>query len=326
MLKRLIAFASLALLLTAGQAGAAAIKMDCNAIYPANNFHSQGAANFAEKVKAATNGEVVITVHAGGALGFKGPELLKTVKDGTVPMSDILMGVVSGSDEIFGISSMPRVAKSYADAKKFYDIAKPAYEKALARWNQKLLYAAPWPPSGIFAKKALNTPDDLKGLKIRTYDKNGATFLETAGAHPMSLPWGEVYSALQTGLADSVLTSAVSGKDGKFWEVLSDFSEIAYAYPLNMLVINLDYWKSLSKAQQDAMLKAAAATEAEQWKVSETSNKEALDACKAGGIKIATPPAAVQQKLDEIAKTMMDEFLKTAKPETKAAIEAFMKK
>lgn len=326
MLKKFFVLSCLALLLTAAQAGAAPVKMDCNAIYPAGNFHSQGAVNFAEKVKAATNGEVVITVHAGGALGFKGPELLKAVKDATVPMTDVLMGVVAGSEEIFGISSMPRVATSYADAKKFYALAKPAYDKALARWNQKLLYAAPWPPSGLFTKKPINTPDDLKGLKVRTYDKNGATFLENAGAHPMSLPWGEVYSALQTGLADSVLTSAVSGKDVKAWEVLSDFSDIAYAYPLNMLVINLDYWKSLTKPQQDAMLKAAAETEAEQWKVSETSNKEALDAVKAGGIKISTPPAAVQAKLDEIAKKMMDEFLKTAKPETKAVIDAFMKK
>ncbi len=312
-------------LLVAGAAMAAPVAMDCNAIYPAGNFHTQGAERFAAKVKEATKGEVVITVHPGGALGFKGPELLKVVKDATVPMSDILMGVVAGSEEIFGISSMPRLATSYAEAKRFYDLAKPAYEAALARWNQKLLYAAPWPPSGVFSKRAIQGEADLKGLKIRTYDKNGATFLERLGAHPMSLPWGEVYSALQTGLADSVLTSAVSGKDGKFWEVLGHFSPIAYAYPLNMLVINLDYWKSLTPEQQQAMLQVAAEVEVEQWRLSETSNAEALEAVKAGGITVTAPSAALAAKLDAVARAMLQEFLATAKPETKAVIDAFVK-
>lgn len=301
------------------------VTMDCNAIYPASNFHTQGAERFAAKVREATKGEVVITVHPGGALGFKGPELLKAVKDGTVPMSDILMGVVAGSEEIFGISSMPRLATSYAAAKRFYDLARPAYEAALARWNQKLLYAAPWPPSGIFSKRPIQTAADLKGLKIRTYDKNGATFLERLGAHPMSLPWGEVYSALQTGLADSVLTSAVSGKDGKFWEVLGHFAPIAYAYPLNMLVINLDYWKALSPEQQQAMLRVAAEVEAEQWRVSETSNAEALAAVTSGGIAVTEPSAELAAKLDEVARAMLAEFLATAKPETKAVLDAFGK-
>jgi len=325
MLRKALLLSCLLGLLLAAPASAATIRMDLNAIYPESNFHSQGAIEFAKKVETATNGGVVITVHAGGALGFKGPELLRSVKDAAVPMSDILMGVVGGSEEIFGISSMPRVATTYEEARKFYDIARPAYEKACERWNQKLLYAAPWPPSGIFAKRAMNTPDDLRGLKIRTYDRNGALFLEAAGSHPMSLPWGEVYSALQTGLADSVLTSAVSGKDGKFWEVLSDFAEIGYAFPLNMVTINLDWWKALSKEQQDAMLAVAAEVEASQWQVSADQNAEAIAAVKAGGITVQTPPAAVQERLDEIARKMLDDFLATAKPETKAVFEAYLK-
>ena len=101
MLKRIIT-PLLMVLAFAISAQAADLKMDCNAIYGATNFHSQGAKLFADKVAEYTSGSVQITVHPGGSLGFKGPELLKTVKDGTLPMSDILMGVVSGSDQVFG--------------------------------------------------------------------------------------------------------------------------------------------------------------------------------------------------------------------------------
>ncbi|WP_321401998.1 TRAP transporter substrate-binding protein [Maridesulfovibrio sp.] len=324
MLKRIIT-TLLMVLAFAISAQAADLKMDCNAIYGATNFHSQGAKLFADKVAEYSSGSVQITVHPGGSLGFKGPELLKTVKDGTLPMSDILMGVVSGSDQVFGISSMPLLAKDYAEAKKLYTAAKPYYEKACRRWNQKMLYAAPWPPSGLFTKKQLKTVADLEGLKTRTYDKNGAELLRAVGASPMSLPWGELYSALQTGLVDSVLTSAVSGKDGKFWENLKYFSKINYAFPLNMLVINQDYWDALNPKQQEAMLKAAAEVEAYQWEQSAKSNDESLKILAEKGIIISEPSKEISEMLSNDAKLMLENTLKGSKKAFKSAIKAYEK-
>ena len=213
------------------------IKLDLNAVYGATSFHTEGAMDFAKLVESYSGGSVMITVHPGGSLGFKGPELLKVVKDGQVPMSDILMGVVAGSEDVFGLSSLPRLVPTFAKARELYDASRPLYEKAAARWNQKMLYAAPWPPSGLVTKNPVNAKGDLENLKTRTYDKNGANFLQALGASPLSLPWGEVYSSLRTGMIDSVLTSAESTNNGKFWEVLANFKDINYAFPLNMVTI-----------------------------------------------------------------------------------------
>ncbi len=120
----------LSFLLVGPVSAADVVKMNLNAIYPATNFHSQGAEEFAKRVREYSGGTVDITVHPGGALGFKGPELLKTVKDGTVPMSDILMGVVQGSEKAFGISSLPRMVTSYDQAWTFYEACKDLYDKA----------------------------------------------------------------------------------------------------------------------------------------------------------------------------------------------------
>lgn len=306
-------------------AGAQTMRMDLNAVYPASNFHSQGAVNFADKVREATGGSVDITVHPGGSLGFKGPELLNAVMDGTLPMSDILMGVVSGSEEIFGLSTYPMIVGSYAEARAFYDAARPHYESACAKWNQKLLYAAPWPPSGLFTKRALAGVADMSGLKTRTYDRNGALFLEKAGGNPMSLPWGEVYSALSTGLIDSVLTSAVSGKDGTFWEVLDHFTKINFAYPLNMVTINLDYWNALSPDQQQAMLAAAAEVEAEQWAASNAGNEESLQVLATNGIAIAGMTPEIENALRGFAMEILEEFKAQAGEESLAALLAIGK-
>jgi len=301
------------------------VKMNLNAIYGQNSFHTQGAMYFADLVKKYTGGSVDITVHPGGSLGFKGPELLKAVKDAQVPMSDILMGVVAGSEHVFGISSLPRLVTSFEDAKKLYEDSKPLYEKAASKWNQKLLYAAPWPPSGLVTKNKVEEAADIKNAKIRTYDKNGANFLRELGAAGISMPWGEVYSALRTGLIDGVLTSAESAKNGKFWEVLGHFNNINYAFPLNMVTLNKDYWNSLSSEQQKAILKAAAETEKHQWESSEAKNKEASQIIEKNGIVISHPSDKFSGQLDAAAKIIVNNYLKDASSETKKVLENYIK-
>ena len=301
------------------------IKLDLNAVYGATSFHTEGAAEFAKLVGEYTNGSVVITVHPGGSLGFKGPELLKVVKDGQVPMSDILMGVVGGSESVFGISSLPRLVNSFPAAQSLYADCKPLYEKAAAKWKQKLLYAAPWPPSGLVTKKEINVTADLANLKTRTYDKNGAEFLQSLGASPVSLPWGEVYSSLTTGIIDSVLTSGESASNGKFWEVLKYFKNINYAYPLNMVTINLDYWNSLSPAQQQAMLKAAAVVEKSQWQKSEKRTLVSLATIKGQGMVLSNETPDFSKDLDAAAKKLVDAFSKESSPEVQAILAKYTK-
>ena len=60
------------------------------------------------------------------------------------------MGNVQGDEPVFGLTSLPLLVSSYDEARALYDAAKFAYEAALERNNQRLLYAAPWPPSGFF--------------------------------------------------------------------------------------------------------------------------------------------------------------------------------
>lgn len=322
MLKRF--FGTLVILLVCTlPVSAADMKMDLHASYGATSFHTQGATHFAELVKKYTSGSVDITVHPGGSLGFKGPELLKVVKDAQVPMSDILMGVVAGSEHVFGLSSLPRLVADFDEAKALYNDSRPLYEKAAAKWNQKFLYAAPWPPSGLVTKKPVNSKADLANLKTRTYDKNGAEFLRILGGAPLSLPWGEVYSSLRTGMIDSVLTSTESAKNGKFWEVLGAFKQIYYAFPLNMITINLDYWKSLDQNQQQAMLKAAVETEKSQWAASEQRIVDAAKVIQEHGIKVSDASAALSADMDQAAKQLVGNYLKKASPEVQALLKKY---
>lgn len=306
-------------------AWAEVMKLDCNAIYGPTSFNTQGAMEFARLVEKYSEGSVLITVHPGGSLGFKGPELLKAVKDGQVPLSDILMGVVAGSESVFGVSSLPRLVKNYVEARSLYEELKPYYEKAALKWNQKFLYAAPWPPSGLVTKNRINSVEDFKGLKTRTYDKNGAQFLRELGASPVSMPWGEVYSSLRTGVIDSVLTSAESSKNGSFWEVLNYFMDINYAFPLNMLTMNLDYWKALTPKQQEAILKAAKEMEEKQWQNSQQRTEEALKIIQAKGMQVYTASPEVEAAMQKAASKIVEDFLKEMPGKVKEIITKYAK-
>ena len=259
----------------AGSVLAANVQMNLNAKYGSTNFHTVGVQKFADLVKDYTKGSVDITVHAGSSLVKGNP--LKAVKDGTVAMTDMFIPFTSGGGKVFGVSALPFIATSYEDAYRLYQDSKPAYEDTAKKWNQKLLYSVTWPASGFYSNKKMESIEDFKGAKTRTYDKNSADFVNDAGGNAVALPWGEVYSALRTGMVDSVITSSSSGKDGKFWEVLSNYTKINYAYPLQAVTINLDYWNSLDKTQQEAMLKAAFEIEKAQWEAVKLEDKDALE-------------------------------------------------
>ncbi len=305
MLKKVVLFASVATLLVAGN-----IKLDLNAKYGANNFHTQGTKKFADLVNKYTDGSVKITVHAGSSLVKGNP--LKAVKDGTVPMTDMFIPFISGGGKVFGISALPFIVSSYDEAYKLYQVSKPAYAKAAKRWNQKILYAVAWPPTGLYTTKEVNSLEDFTGIKARTYDKNSANFIKMSGGSAVALPWGEVYSALQTGMVNAVVTASASGKDGKFWEILKNFTKIDYAYPLQATTINLDYWNSLDKNQQNAVLKAAKEIEVIQWEASKQEDAIAIKMLIDNGMSVNEPSATLKKELDSIGKELLDDYLKSA--------------
>lgn len=298
------------------------VKMDLNAKYGANNFHTKGAVEFATLVKDYTKGSVNITVHPGSSLVKGNP--LKAVKDGTVAMTDMFIPFTSGGGKVFGVSALPFIAQSYDDAFRLYQISKPEYEKTAKKWNQKFLYSVTWPASGFYSNKVLESFTDFKGIKTRTYDKNSAGFVNSAGGNAVALPWGEVYSALRTGMVNSVITSSSSGKDGKFWEVLNNFTKINYAYPLQAVTINLDYWNSLDKNQKDAVLKASAEIEKAQWAAVKIEDKNALDIMSKNSMKISEPSPKLQKQLNIIANNMLVKYLEDAKPEIKSIFEEYV--
>ena len=179
---------------------AAPVKWVANSVWPPANHHSVGLTEFAKRAKEATKGKVEITVQTGGALGYKGPELLKAVRDGLVPMSDMLTSGVAGDEPLFDIVTLPFLIQSFEEGKILSDIARPHFDKvAEQKWGQKILYIAPWPAAGLWTKKEKNRvecerfrgrrygrrlcQDTPEGAYLRAHGDQGARERQARRAH-----------------------------------------------------------------------------------------------------------------------------------------------
>ncbi len=289
-----------ALALGLGAATAQNYAWDLANEYQASSIFGEGDAYFAEQVATRSRGRIKVTLHMGGALGYKSVDQFDAVGDGAIPIADSYTGAWQGIDPIFTMPALPFLAATVEEARALYEAAKPHYEAVFRDNNQKLLVASPWPPSGMWGKKPLDSLDAIKNLKIRTYDPNGTKTLKAAGAAPIQLSWADVVPQLSTGGINAVLTSAEGGVNAKFWEHLNHFTEINYAMPLSMTHMNLDEYERLPPELKKAVDEAAAATEERNWQAVLTRREDNYKTMRANGVTVMV--GVSRTYLDALAK------------------------
>lgn len=251
--------------LAASAASAQEYRWDLANEYPPGSIHAQTADRFIEEVEARSDGAISVTAHHGSALGYKSLDQYDAVGDGAVQLASSFVGPWAGIDPVFLLPSLPFLAPSIEETRALYDAARPYYADVLENANQVLLYATPWPPSGIWGNKPVDSVEALKGLRIRTYDANGTVTMREAGANPIQLSWADTVPQLATGGVDAVLTSADGGAAAQLWEHQSHFSEVNYAAPLQFVHMNRDVYEGLSDEMRQVVEDAAAAAEEFGW-------------------------------------------------------------
>ncbi len=302
----------------------AAERLDLATTYSGQNLHARTVRDFAKQVEAVTGGDITVEVHEGGAMGLKDEDHFTAIADGIVPLASVLMGAAVGTSPIYALSTAPFFVKGFSEARLLRDIAMPYYREEAKKFNQKILYTVPWPPSAIHAKREIKTYEDLEGLKIRTYDKKGTQVLKKAGANAVVMSWGDVYPALATGTIDSVLTSTTSAVAGKFWEVLTDTTLVNFAIPLNMININLDTFHGLSEAQQQALVDLGREMEKKWWNEAELTMDNEIKLLREHGMEVhedVSPELAA--RLKESGEFIIEDWLEKVGSDGREILNTF---
>ena len=255
---------------------------------------------FPEMVKQTGN-QIAIQDYWGGAM-VTAPEALKAIGDNVANMGFVFPEFYSKQLPLHqGFKLFPVGPGSWAAQRWFYDKVYseiPEFKAELQKFNQMPLLATAGLPGAFLSTKPIAKVTDLKGRKWRASSRWVLAFLKNAGATPVSVPWADVYMALQTGTIDGVLTNYDGAAMTKLDEPGSNVlvaKELWWATPFLHLV-NLDFWKSLPKDVQDGILKASANASEQFGKSYDESFDQILDTMKKAGRKVHIMPA------DELAK------------------------
>ncbi|MBY5533733.1 TRAP transporter substrate-binding protein [Rhizobium leguminosarum] len=212
---------------------------------------------FADKVAKETKDGLTVQIFPDGQLGDEGP-IADGVGSGSIDVG--LGGVADAIDPKLNVVTLPFLFSDAKAAHAFLDgpVGMKVFDTG-ADNGFKMLGAL---DSGFrqFAtvSKTIATPEDMKGLKLRTPPNPVIlTTIEQLGALPQSLPFGEVYTSLQSHVVDGVEPEIRDFADQKWYESAKFLSVSNYIWTPNYWFMNKERFDRLSTENQAAVLKAA---------------------------------------------------------------------
>lgn len=308
MLKRRITLAAgLTLLARAGQADPAA-HWTIATEYPANAMPGEGIALFAAK---ASNKKLTVQPRFDAPDGLRSAAMPQAVQDGTVMAADSFAATLSPLDPIFQLSGLPFLTASPADAARLLELARSAYAASLAAQGLVLLYATPWPPSGLWSRNAVTDLAALKNLRIRTYDSASTRVFAAAGAQPQQISFADALPLLRSGSLDAVLSSGDGGAGARLWETLPHFTAIDYAVPLSLTFCSASAMAALPADTADQVRHAADVTQTRQFAAMATRISENESRMRQHHVHLASAPV-LRSALEKHAAPIVTSWGETA--------------
>ena len=321
-MKLMAGAATAAIGLTGALPAMAAEKWDMPMAYSASNFHSENGVEFANCVGAGTNGDIEITVHAGGSL-FAGADIKRAIQTGQVQIGERLLSGHQNENPMFGFDNLPFLAPSFDEAEMWNKAAAPKIAEILDEQNLAVLYSVPWPPQGLYFDREINSVADMKGIKFRSYNTATSRFAELTGMLPVTIEAAEISQAFATGVAESMISSGATGYDRKVWESLSHFYEVNSWLPRNYVMVNQEVWSGVSDANKAAIMACADEAAARGLQASKDYTQFTMDGLAAGGMTVAPAGAELMSELIAIGDTMSQDWLAAAGDDGAALIDAY---
>ncbi|MCC6304311.1 MAG: TRAP transporter substrate-binding protein [Rhodobacteraceae bacterium] len=279
---------------------------------------------FADLVAERSGGRIKITIHYGGAIGFKSREHLDMVGSGAVELADTPIHFHGGTNPLLEIGSLPFITATADDAYRLYGMLQDDYVEVLGKLNQVPIAAAPWTPVGFWSNMPFTKPEDLHGWTVRVYDINGQITLKEAGANPVTMAWTEVVPALTTHAIDGVLTSADAGANAEMWQYLKHYTEVGYGWQWNLIHMNLDTWNSLPPDLQEIVRDAGREVTERAFTDIKDKLTQSYDKLRANGVTVVTElDPALREFLLKAAKPAEDRWLERMGPAGAEILDAY---
>ncbi|MFR8169763.1 MAG: TRAP transporter substrate-binding protein [Marvinbryantia sp.] len=245
---------------------------------------------FAEQVEEKTDGRIKVQIFPNGQLGSEN-ENMEQLMAGVLAMTKVSAPGLATYNESYHTFGLPYI---FDDTEDFYHIMdsdemQDFFLSSADDGFVTLTYYTSGARSFYTKDRAIRTPADLKGLKIRVQDMKSQTdMLEALGGIPVAMSYGDVYTSLQTGIIDGTENNETALTTGKHGEICKVYSTDQHAMIPDVMVMSAKVWETISPEDQQIILEAAHA--------STESHKIAWD-------------AAIEEAIEEASTTMNVEFV-----------------
>jgi tripartite ATP-independent transporter DctP family solute receptor len=240
------------------------------------------------KLEKATNGRLAFQMFPAMQLGGE-KEMIEQAQVGALQIARISTGPMGPVVDELNVFNMPFVFRDEAHMRKVIDgaIGRELLDKLTA--SPARLVALGWMDAGtrnVYAKKPVTKPADLKGMKIRMM--GNPLFVDTMnamGGNGISMGFGELYQALQTGVVDGAENNPPTIVTHKHHEIAKVYSLTGHLIIPEIFVFSKASWDKLGKADQDLIKKLSREAQMEQRGLWDKMVKESEDKLKAAGVQ-----------------------------------------
>jgi tripartite ATP-independent transporter DctP family solute receptor len=245
-----------------------------------------------------SNGRIQVQVYGGAQLG-QAQETIKMTQAGTIAFNRVNAAPLVSVSPAMGVFSMPYL---FRDEGHLWKVLEGSVGKGLLKGMESsnlvgLAYYDSGARSFYTKGKLIKIPADMKGMKIRVQpSKIFVDLINSLGAVPMPMSYGDVYSGLQTGIVDGAENNPPSLWTSKHYEVAKYYSLDEHSMVPEVLLMSKKVWDGLSPADQKLIARAAQDSVAEQRKLWNAFVQESMNELVAKGVVIVKPDKAPFQK------------------------------
>ena len=217
-------------------------------------------------IPGASGGKVTATFAPQDHMGVKGFQVMRMVKLGVVDFGAGDVSKMAQDSPIFEGCDLAGLALDIKTARAVCKAWLPIMSRTAEKlFNTKLLAVGTNPPQVVWCRIPIKGLNDLKGKKVRVFNKTMSDFIQAVGGTTISMAFAEVVPALQRGVVDCAVTGTMSGFTAGWPEVSTHQFQIYMGWSINYQSVNINAWNRFSPELQKFFLDQFAKLEDKMW-------------------------------------------------------------
>ena len=257
---------------------------------PSHPVH-QAMVYMADRCEEISEGELRIDIYPSGQLGSE-QQCVELLQIGSLAITKVSAAVMESFTEDFKVLGLPYVFRSREHSFKVLDgeIGEELLLSTEPFWIRGLCFYDAGSRSFYTIDTPIDHPDDLKGLKIRVMKSITAMeMVKAQGGSPTPISWGELYTALQSGVVDGAENNPPSFYTSHHYEVCKYYSLNEHTMVPDVLIVSQKVWSKLTDQEKQWLQQAADDSVPVQRRLWADSEKESLEIVKEAGVTVTYP-------------------------------------